>query len=100
MIVAFFPLPLLSGCADLYVTTYHDIGTWVVKDAFIYISCTGDMFGTVFETNAITTSTGHYTMDLMELGANPLELVYTCQVTNIMDGCLGCSKYNRCGDLY
>ena len=91
---------------------------WVYDNTWIRISCTGYMFGTAFETDAMTDSTGHYTMDLMELvGDNPLEPSYNCQVAATIDGCcgevqiitaipnfysasLGCSKYNRCGDPY
>ena len=115
--LVFFLLPLLTGCADLYVTGYYDDQTWVLKDSYISISCEGGVFGTVFETLGITTSTGHYTMDLMDLGANPLELAYTCQVADILGDCcgevqiivatpviypvtLGCGKYNMCGCPY
>ena len=115
--VAFFLLPLLVGCADLYVTGYYDGETWVFEDAPISISCNGALFGTVLETIGATTSAGHYTMDLMELGANPFELVYDCKVSDILSGCcgevqiivatpmiypvtLGCGKYNMCGYPY
>ena len=115
--VVFFLLPLLTGCAELYVTAHYDDQTWVLEDWGISISCEGQVFGTVFETAGITTSTGHYTMDLMELGANPLEPVYTCQVIEYMDGCcdwvqivtatpmiypvsLGCGHSNPCNYPY
>ena len=86
---SFFLLPVLTGCADLYLEAYYDDQTWVLTDWPIGISCEGEVFGTVFETTAVTTSTGHYAMDLMEFGANPLEMVYTCQVADLVDGCCG-----------
>ena len=87
----FFLLPLLTGCAELYVEAYYDMQTWVVANAPLSISCEGVSFGTVFETTTATDSTGHCTLNLMELGANPLEPVYQCEVRELIDGC--CDPY-------
>ncbi len=112
--VVFFLLPLLTGCAELYVTASYWPHTWVVVNAPLSISCEGQAFGTVFETTTATDSAGHCTLNLMELGANPLEPVYICKVMELIDYCcdpwvqivtatpmiypvsLGCGHTNQC----
>jgi len=107
----FFLLPILTGCAELYVTAHHD-QTWVVDGGALLISCEGLETGTDFATQGVCLGEGHCYMPL--LGVNPLETFYQCEVRELIDGCcdpyvqidlststiypvdLGCGKYNQC----
>ena len=109
--VVFFLLPILTGCAELYVTAHHD-QTWVVENATLLISCEGWETGTDFATEGYCLGAGHCYMPL--LGANPLETAYWCRFISVgVDSCcgetvidlttptiypvnLGCGTYDSC----
>jgi hypothetical protein len=117
IVAAILSIPFLTGCIDLYVTGSEGIDRWVFADARLWIHCEGYSSGTVFQGTGVTTDTGHWTINLMEMGANPFEAGYGCQVTNL-DGCcgevqilfgafpmiypvhVGCRSHNTCDDPY
>jgi len=117
VIVAVFLLPVLTGCADLYVTAYYDDQTWVVKNSVLNIYCEGEMFGTTIDVTHLSSDSGHVWMDLSFSNyVNTLEIAFDCQIADLVDGCcgevqivtmvpmmypvsLGCGHYNQCVDF-
>jgi len=98
VIVAFFLLPLLTGCVDFYITATDGENTWPVKDTYTVLSCRGtysDGWWDYVTIRTETTETAHLTLDLLENGLNPLDYFISCHVTNTSNGkeCCGLVRF-------
>jgi len=98
VIVAFFLLPLLTGCVDFYVTATDGVNTWPVKENPLGLACRGsysDGWWDYVTIQSETTDTGHLTLSLLENGLNPLDYLIGCYLMTTSNGkeCCGYIRF-------